>query len=166
MSDPMSFPEYRELLIHINKEHSPVRHTEAGVRKVTYIECITDMRSGHVFNVKIRGYGWEKTLHTVNEHISNPKSLLQRCHEFLDQHPEAEDVDPNKAGMKAGVDHLVELLTGQFGQQAADIDDEFGVKELKFTIPMDVLKKAIQEKKNGRPSERVGEKDSDTRKQT
>lgn len=139
----MTFPQYRELLVHINQQHGAMRHVEPPLRKVKYMECITDMRTGTVFHVTIRGFGWQKVLYIMNEHIDNPLSLLERCHRFLDGEgePDPEEDTQNKSAIAA----LVRLLTGEFGMQCAGLAEEFGGRDLKFTIPVDVLRKAIKE---------------------
>lgn len=83
MSAPMTFGEFRHLMIHIDLEHSVIRHCPQG-KQVKYVDPHFDMRTGTCFAIKFRGFGWEHVLHTQNEEIDNPLSLYERCMEFLD----------------------------------------------------------------------------------
>lgn len=82
MSEPMTFQETGELLRHILQHHSPFT-AKGGVRIVKYVDPHFDMRTGHCFAVKLRGYGWEKFFHTQNECRDLPESLLTRILHFL-----------------------------------------------------------------------------------
>lgn len=141
MAETMTFPEYRELLVHINKEHSPNKHVESG-RQVKHIKCITDMRTGTVGHVKIYGHGWEKTIHITGTGKGEP--LLARCHRFLDD--ETEEVDLiQEDRMHSAVAEVQKIILGELGRNSLIYGEEFGAKELKVTIPLDVLKAAIEE---------------------
>ena len=83
MSAPMTFSQLKELLQHIDKEHSPIRYHKTG-KTVKYVDPHIDMRTGHVFAVKLRGYGWEELFHTQNECIDLEASLFERIMTFLD----------------------------------------------------------------------------------
>lgn len=142
----MTFPEYRELLVHIHKEHSPLKGGRA--RKVKYIECVTDMRSGKVFFVKVRGFGWDKTFSTVNTSIETP--LLDRIHSFLDAEVGSEPFDEESFGernAKAALS-ILGTITGEIGQTMLEYAEEFGAEDMTFTIPTALVKKAIEDAKN------------------
>lgn len=84
VSRAMTFPEFRHLMQHIDMEHSVIRCCPAGNKKVKYVDPHFDMRTGTCFAITFRGFGWDKVLHTQNEEIDNPKSLYDRCMDFLD----------------------------------------------------------------------------------
>lgn len=78
----MTFHEAHELLRHILQFHSPFT-AQRGVRIVKYVDPHFDMRTGHCFAVKLRGYGWEQFFHTQNECRDLPESLYTRVINFL-----------------------------------------------------------------------------------
>lgn len=82
MSRPMTFQELRDLLRHIDAEHSPIR-PKRNTRSVKYVHPSIDMRTGTVFAINLRGYGWQEALHTQNECRDLPESLYERCLAFL-----------------------------------------------------------------------------------
>ena len=84
MSQPMTFHEAHELLTHIHQFHSPFSANRTR-RIVKYVVPRFDMRTGHCFAIKLRGYGWEETFHTQNECRNLPKSLYERVIEFLNK---------------------------------------------------------------------------------
>ena len=84
MSQPMTFQEAGDLLKHIRDFHSPF--SAHRTRKVVkYADPHFDMRTGHCFAIKLRGYGWEETFHTQNECRNLPKSVYERGIEFLNK---------------------------------------------------------------------------------
>ena len=84
MSQPMTFQEAGDLLKHIRDFHSSF--SAHRTRKVVkYADPHFDMRTGHCFAIKLRGYGWEETFHTQNECRDLPKSLYERVIEFLNK---------------------------------------------------------------------------------
>lgn len=82
MSAPMNFQQAGDLLKLIRDEHSPERATRID-KMVKYVDPHFDMRTGHCFALKLRGYGWEKTFHTQNECRDLPESLYDRVVAFL-----------------------------------------------------------------------------------
>lgn len=81
----MTFPEFKTLLQHIDKEHSPLgRYPNSSGKTVKYVDPHIDMRTGTIFSITFRGYGWEKNLHTQNECMDLKDSLYTRCMNFLD----------------------------------------------------------------------------------
>ena len=145
MDYEMTFPEYRELLVHINKEHSPNKTSQGRV--VMLIQNIVNMKTGKVFEVKMKGTGWTKTFIAG----LGRKPLLQRCHDFLDGLASAEQPDTveDAKTMKAA-EVVMQILVGEFGRQCAIQGAEFGTKDLNFTIDRVVLQKAIAEIDNGK----------------
>ena len=84
MSQPMTFQEAGDLLKHIRDFHSPF--SAHRTRKVVkYADPHFDMRTGHCFAIKLRGYGWEETFHTQNECRDLPESLFERVIAFLNK---------------------------------------------------------------------------------
>lgn len=82
MSQPMTFQEAGELLTHIRDFHSPFSANRTR-KVVKYVDPHFDMRTGHCFAIKLRGYGWEETFHTQNECRDLPESLRARVLAFL-----------------------------------------------------------------------------------
>lgn len=82
MSEPMNFQETGELLRRILEQHSPFT-AQRGMPVVKYVDPHFDMRTGHCFAVKLRGYGWEEFFHTQNECRDLPESLYTRVINFL-----------------------------------------------------------------------------------
>ena len=78
----MTFQEAHKLLRHILEFHSPFT-AQRGIRIVKYVDPHFDMRTGHCFAVKLRGYGWEELFHTKNECRDLPDSLYTRVINFL-----------------------------------------------------------------------------------
>lgn len=145
MNEGMPFPQYRELLVHINKEHSPNKPVPSG-RQVVHIECSTDMRTGTVGWIKMTGRGWVKTITITGTGEGEP--FLDRCHRFLDD--EDEPVDPGDERKLSALEKLQEVILGELGRQSLEYGEEFGARDLKFVIPTDVLKSAIKEVDDGR----------------
>lgn len=139
MSAPMTFPQFRDLLKHISHEHSPNRDpVNPKGRQVKYVDPHIDMRTGHVFALKLRGYTWDKTLHTQNECRDLKESLYDRCMQFLDGEGAVDR--PSLARKK-----LFEVVCGELGQAMAQAGQEFGADEVKFTVPLSTLIEAIEE---------------------
>lgn len=80
MGETMRIEEFNELIKHIEKEHF---FGKTG-KTVKYIEPCFDVRTHEIFSIKFRGYGWDKTLHCVNECRDLELSLFERCMKFLD----------------------------------------------------------------------------------
>lgn len=78
----MTFHEAHELLTYIRQFHSPFT-AQRGMRIVKYVDPHFDMRTGHCFAIKLRGYGWEELFHTQNECRDLPESLYTRVINFL-----------------------------------------------------------------------------------
>lgn len=142
----MTFPEYRELLVHINRTHSPNKnHT----KPVWSIECVTDMRSGRVTLIRMHGSKWVKT-------FINPTT--EACHQFLSQDG-GEDPKDNQRTQSA-LDAIMRVLLGEFGREMVNNADQFGGGDLTFTIKSDILKAAIKEYDDdlvGREASRKGD---------
>lgn len=77
----MTSKECGELLNHTRQHHSPLS-AKRGVRIVKYVDPHFDMRTGHCFAIKLRGYGWEELFHTQNECIDLTESLYTRVLNF------------------------------------------------------------------------------------
>lgn len=82
MSAPMNFQQAGDLLKLIRDEHSPLT-AKPGARLVKYVDPHFDMRTGHCFSLKLRGYGWEQVFHTQNECRDLPEPLYDRVVAFL-----------------------------------------------------------------------------------
>lgn len=87
MSRPMTLDELRTLLDYIAQRHSR-NAIDTGVRCVRKVEPVFDPALKDVYQVTLRGYGWQQTLHTLNESASLPECLLKRCILFLQQKPD------------------------------------------------------------------------------
>lgn len=81
----MSMKELGRLLEHIRKEHSFCLQRKG--RSVKYIDPHIDTRTWHCFAITFRGGCEEITLHTQNECRDLPKSLYDRCMQWLDAKP-------------------------------------------------------------------------------
>lgn len=84
MSRSMTMQELGDIIKLTKKEHCPFTANRCK-KIVKYIDPVIDNRDGTCFVIKFRGYGWEETLYTQNDQINNPKSLYERCIDFLNQ---------------------------------------------------------------------------------
>lgn len=136
--ESMTFPEYRELLMHINAEHSPIKMSDG--RQVKRIDCSTDMRNGRVFHVKIFGSGWEKTFDITGTNYGD--KLLPRIHAFLDG--EGEPDAPRDMRAIRAAQLIADQLVSDFSD-AILMGVEFGANSIKFSVPIDTAKRAAEE---------------------
>jgi hypothetical protein len=82
MSANMTLIDLSNLLEYVYTWHSPFA---AGPyrRVVKYVDPHIDMRTGECFSITFRTYGGEFNFYTTNEERNNPKSLFQRCMDWL-----------------------------------------------------------------------------------
>jgi len=82
MQKNMTLIDLANLLNYIRMYHSPFA---AGSKRrvVKYVDPHIDMRTGECFSITFRTYGAEFNFYTTNEERSNPKSLFQRCMDWL-----------------------------------------------------------------------------------
>lgn len=81
----MTLTELSQLSATIFFEYSvlmPRKHPRA--RQVKYFHPNIDMRSGHCFSVTLRGFGWERVIHTQNECNNLERTLEERIIAYLD----------------------------------------------------------------------------------
>lgn len=85
MNKNMTLIDLANLLNYIYMYHSPLSSLAArsGRRTVKYVDPHIDMRTGECFSVTFRTYGGEFNFYTTNEERDNPKSLFQRCMDWL-----------------------------------------------------------------------------------
>jgi uncharacterized protein YodC (DUF2158 family) len=76
-------PEELILLLAYVKEHHNVHNNMENVRIVKYVDPHFDNRTGDIFSIGFRGFGWKRSIYTSNEQVVNPKSLYDRCIQFL-----------------------------------------------------------------------------------
>lgn len=157
MSAGMTFAQFRELLTHISREHSPNKQVAKGLRRVIYVDPFIDMRTGTVFSVKFRGYGWTKRLHIMNEFLDVEESLYDRCMSFLDG---AGEVDGAPKTGNIANDKLAEVVFGEIGKTLADYGAEFGGEEVTFKVPVAMILEEGKELENG--NGRDGEEDKNS----
>lgn len=60
----MNHASYRDLMHFIDKNHS-FRHLKG--KRIKYVDCSTDMRTGKIFSVTLRGLFGEKVFWQANE---------------------------------------------------------------------------------------------------
>ena len=82
MNKDMTLTDLANLLNYIHMWHSPFA-AESGRRVVKYVDPHIDMRTGVCFSITFRTYGGEFNFYTTNEERDNPKSLLERCTDWL-----------------------------------------------------------------------------------
>lgn len=146
MSQPMPFKEFRQLLQHCDAEHSPFEKVNPKHRRVVYITPHIDMRTGTVFAVRFRGFGWAALLHTQNECNDLPLTLHERCMRFLDGEEEGMHADVTNEKPTTAQDKLMASMLNQWSRDIVRVGREFDSTELKFTIPLDILEDALKEK--------------------
>ena len=82
MSRSMTTDELVTLFEYVRNNHN-VPNSDVSSKVVKYLDPHFDNRTGDIFSIQIRGYGWKYSLYTSNEEVDNPKSLFDRCIEFL-----------------------------------------------------------------------------------
>jgi len=82
MNKDMTLTDLANLLNYIHMWHSPFA-APSGRKVVKYVDPHIDMRTGECFSVTFRTYGGEFNFYTTNEERDNPKSLFQRCMDWL-----------------------------------------------------------------------------------
>lgn len=82
MSKNMTLIDLANLLNYIHMHHSPFA-AGSGRRVVKYVDPHIDMRTGECFSITFRTYSGEFNFYTTNEERDNPKSLFQRCMDWL-----------------------------------------------------------------------------------
>jgi hypothetical protein len=82
MNKDMSLIDLANLLNYIHMYHSPFA-AGSGRRVVKYVDPHIDMRTGKCFSITFRTYGEEWHFYTTNEERDNPKSLFERCMDWL-----------------------------------------------------------------------------------
>lgn len=83
MSRPMSPVELVRLFTYVYEHHN-VGSSSDGGKIVKYVDPHFDNRTGDIFSVGFRGYGCKHTIYTSNEQVYNPRSLYDRCIQFLE----------------------------------------------------------------------------------
>ncbi len=80
MSKPMRVPEYSQLLSKIWREHNPILCSgNEKFRVIKYVDATFDNRTGHVFSVRLRGFGQpDGEFHVCNEQCDLEDSLYDR----------------------------------------------------------------------------------------
>jgi hypothetical protein len=82
MNKDMTLTDLVNLLNYIRMYHSPFS-ANSGRRVVKYVDPHIDMRTGVCFAITFRTYGGEFNFYTTNEERNNPKSLFERCMDWL-----------------------------------------------------------------------------------
>lgn len=80
MNKAMSLIDLANLLNYIRMYHSPFA-AGSGRRVVKYVDPHIDMCTGVCFSITFRTYG--EDFYTKNEERDNPKSLFERCMDWL-----------------------------------------------------------------------------------
>lgn len=89
MSRPMSVYQFSLLLKKIYEDHNPIRPKwdKPNFRCIKYVDPVYDNRTGHVFTVKLRGFGQEdKTFSVVNEERDLKEDLYDRIVQWLESY--------------------------------------------------------------------------------
>lgn len=82
MSANMNFYQLSNLLDYIHDSNSPFTAAK-GRRVVKYVDPHIDMRDGMCFSITFRTYSGYVNFNTTNENRDDPKSLYDRCLEWL-----------------------------------------------------------------------------------
>jgi hypothetical protein len=82
MQKDMTLIDLANLLTYIHTYHSPFV-ARSGQRGVKYVDPHIDMRNGVCFAITFRTYSGEFNFYTTNEERDNPKSLFERCMDWL-----------------------------------------------------------------------------------
>lgn len=82
MSANMNLYQLSNLLDFIYDNNSPL-NARSGRRVVKYVDPHIDMRDGMCFSVTFRTYSGYINFNTTNENRDDPKSLYDRCIEWL-----------------------------------------------------------------------------------
>ena len=85
MSAAMTMKELGDLLNHIKSDHSFCMNKNG--RHVKYVDPKIDTRDWMCFAITFRLFGEPVLFHTQNECRDLPKSLYERCMEWLDESP-------------------------------------------------------------------------------
>jgi hypothetical protein len=85
MRKTMTLGEFASLVQYIYKFHSPMSpNTKMAWKRVKYVDPHMDMRTGEVFSVTFRGFGYEDVnFHCCNEFRDHPKTLECRIMDWL-----------------------------------------------------------------------------------
>jgi len=84
MNKDMTLIDLSNLLNYIFMYNSPFGEgTRSSRRIVKYVDPHIDMRSGVCFAITFRTYSGEFKFYTTNEERDNPKSLFERCMDWL-----------------------------------------------------------------------------------
>lgn len=82
MSANMDLYSLYKLLAFIRENNSPFTASK-GRRVVKYVDPHIDMRDGMCFSITFRTYSGYINFNTTNENRDDPKSLFNRCIEWL-----------------------------------------------------------------------------------
>jgi len=82
MNKDMTLTDLANLLNYIRMYHSPFT-APSGRKVVKYVDPHIDMRTGVCFSITFRTYGGQFNFYTTNEERDNPKSLFERCIDWL-----------------------------------------------------------------------------------
>ena len=82
MSASMNFYQLSNLLDYIHDNNSPLT-ARSGRRVVKYVDPHIDMRDGMCFSITFRTYSGNVNFNTTNENRDDPKSLYDRCIDWL-----------------------------------------------------------------------------------
>jgi hypothetical protein len=82
MSANMDLYSLHKLLAFIRENNSPFT-ARSGRRIVKYVDPHIDMRDGMCFSITFRTYSGYVNFNTTNENRDYPKSLFNRCVEWL-----------------------------------------------------------------------------------
>ena len=82
MNKDMTLTDLANLLNYIRMYRSPFT-APSGRKVVKYVDPHIDMRTGVCFAITFRTYGGEFNFYTTNEERDNPKSLFERCMDWL-----------------------------------------------------------------------------------
>lgn len=94
--------------------------------------------------VRFIGDGWKKTFRSIVDDEAD--DMYARCMSFLDDLPDSEGEDLQDTKQGRWMSALIDILTGEFGEQCVEIGAMGDAENLQFKIPLGVLKKVIKEK--------------------
>lgn len=99
-------------------------------RGVTVIKPDIVLQTGEIASVRFEGHGWTKTV----------KGEEGACLGFLSGEGGVDQPEDRRA-----FNDIVEALLREFGAIALEAGEEFGTREVTFSVPMEVIRKAMKE---------------------
>lgn len=139
----MRFKEFRAFMMMLNADHHPDKQLKNDKhRHVTLASCTTRVCNGDVIAISLSGPGWTQKFEGERME-QDAMSVIHggRMKETVIQRPITQEMPKHETA----IDAVVAIVTDELGKNSVRLGDPLGVKEVKLTIPMDVIKQAIDE---------------------